>query len=118
VAVLRDGLRARLEADLTDVFVNGSLEHRLPGNLNVSIAGVEGDALLMSVPDLALSTGSACSSATVEPSHVIRALGVGEERARGALRFGLGRWTTAEEVDYAAGRIVETARRLRALRPQ
>ena len=67
---------------------------------------------------MALSTGSACCSASVEPSHVLRALGVGEERARGALRFGLGRWTTAEEVDYAAGRILEAVARLRALRPQ
>ena len=101
----------------TGVHVNGSLERRLPGNLNVSFAGVDGDALLMSMPDLALSTGSACSSATVEPSHVLRALGVGEERARGALRFGLGRWNTAEEVEYAAGRIVEAVGKLRALAP-
>jgi len=118
VAALRDRLRERLAAELAGISVNGSMEHRLPGNLNISIEGVEGDALLMSVPELALSTGSACSSATVEPSHVIRALGVGEERARGALRFGLGRWTDVAEVDYAAGRIAEAARRLRALRPQ
>jgi cysteine desulfurase len=118
VGALRDRLRARLETELTGFAVNGSLERRLPGNLNVSFAGVEGDALLLTMPDLALSTGSACSSATVEPSHVLHALGVGDERARGALRFGLGRWTTAEEVDYAAGRIVEAAQKLRALRPQ
>ncbi|HTX35847.1 MAG TPA: IscS subfamily cysteine desulfurase [Bryobacteraceae bacterium] len=118
IAGLRDRLRERLEAQLDGVAVNGSLERRLPGNLNLSFAGVEGDALLMTLPDLALSTGSACSSATVEPSHVLRALGVGEERARGALRFGLGRWTTADEVDYAAGRIVDAVRKLRALRPQ
>ncbi|MGO9258912.1 MAG: IscS subfamily cysteine desulfurase [Bryobacteraceae bacterium] len=117
LAGLRDRLRERLEADLAGVHVNGSRERRLPGNLNVSFAGVDGDALLMSMPDLALSTGSACSSATVEPSHVLRALGVGEERARGALRFGLGRWNTAEEVEYAAGRIVEAVGKLRALRP-
>ncbi len=118
LAGLRDRLRERLEAQLDGVAVNGSLDRRLPGNLNLSFAGVEGDALLMTLPDLALSTGSACSSATVEPSHVLRALGVGEERARGALRFGLGRWTTADEVDYAAGRIVEAVGKLRALRPQ
>jgi cysteine desulfurase len=118
VAALRDRLRERLEAELADVDVNGSLDQRLPGNLNVSFAAVEGDALLTALPDLALSTGSACSSATPEPSHVLRALGLGEARARGALRFGLGRWTTAEEVDYAAGRIVEAVTRLRALRPQ
>jgi cysteine desulfurase len=117
LAILRDRLRGRLEAELDGVVVSGSLERRLPGNLNVSFSGVDGDALLMSMPDLALSTGSACSSATVEPSHVLRALGVGEERARGALRFGLGRWTTAQEVEYAAGRIVEAVGKLRALRP-
>lgn len=118
VGALRDRLRDRLQAELPGVSLNGAPEPRLAGNLNISIAGVEGDALLMALPDLALSTGSACSSAAVEPSHVLRALGTGEERARGALRFGLGRWTTAEEVDYAAGRVVEAALRLRALRPQ
>jgi cysteine desulfurase len=118
LAALRDRLRDRLLAELPGVWVNGAIQPRLPGNLNVSIEGVEGDALLLAMPDLALSTGSACSSATVEPSHVLRALGGGEARARGALRFGLGRWTTEEEVDYAVGRIVETAGRLRALRPQ
>ncbi len=118
LATLRDRLRERLQAELAGVEVNGSLDRRLPGNLNVSFAGVEGDALLTALPDLALSTGSACSSATPEPSHVLRALGIGEERSRGALRFGLGRWTTVEEVDYAAGRIVEAVTKLRALRPQ
>ena len=118
VGALRDRLRDRLLAGLPGVLVNGAMAPRLAGNLNVSIEGVEGDALLMAMPDLALSTGSACSSATVEPSHVLRSLGIGEERARGALRFGLGRWTTAEEIDYAAGRVVETALKLRALRPQ
>jgi len=117
VAALRDRLLHRLESELDGVQVNGSLELRLAGNLNVSFDGVEGDALLMTVPDLALSTGSACSSATVEPSHVLRALGVGEDRARGALRFGLGRWTTEEEVDYASRRVVEAVGKLRALRP-
>jgi len=117
VSALRDRLRDRLQAALQGVTVNGAMAPRLPGNLNVSVAGVDGDALLMAAPDLALSTGSACSSAAVEPSHVLRALGVGEERARGALRFGLGRWTTEEEVDYAAARLAETASRLRALRP-
>jgi len=114
---LRDRLRARLEAELEGVAVNGSMEHRLAANLNLSFAGVDGDALLASLPDVALSTGSACSSATVEPSHVLRALGLGEERARGALRIGLGRFTTGEEVDYAAGRIIEAVAKLRALRP-
>jgi cysteine desulfurase len=117
LGILRDRLRDRLEVELDGVVVNGSPDRRVPGNLNVSFAGVDGDALLMSMPELARSTGSACSSATVEPSHVLRALGVGEERARGALRFGLGRWTTAQEVEYAAGRIVEAVGKLPALRP-
>jgi cysteine desulfurase len=117
LAGLRDRLRQRLEEDLDGVHVNGSLEHRLAGNLNVSFEGVEGDALLMAMPELALSTGSACSSATVEPSHVLRALGAGGERARGALRIGMGRGTTAEEIEYAGERIVEAVRKLRALRP-
>ena len=78
------------------VRVNGGMEHRLPGNLNVSFPGVDGEALLMSLPDLALSTGSACSSATVEPSHVLKALGIGDSLARSSVRFGLGRFNTAE----------------------
>ena len=111
------GCCARLPPELDGVHVNGSMEHRLPGNLNVSFAGVDGEALLMSLPDMALSTGSACTSATVEPSHVLRALGVGEELAHSSLRFGLGRFNTEEEIEYVAGRMVESVRRLRALAP-
>ncbi len=117
LAALRDRLKARLETGLEGVAVNGSWEHRLPGNLNLSFAGVDGEALLMTLPDVALSTGSACSSATVEPSHVLRALGIGEARARSSLRFGLGRFNTEEEIDYAAGRVIESVQRLRALSP-
>jgi cysteine desulfurase len=117
LGALRERLRGRLESGLEDVHVNGSLERRLPGNLNVSFAGVDGEALLLSLPDVALSTGSACSSAAVEPSHVLRALGIGEDLARASLRFGLGRFTTEEEVDYAAGRVIEQVKRLRALSP-
>ncbi|HEY2015619.1 MAG TPA: IscS subfamily cysteine desulfurase [Bryobacteraceae bacterium] len=114
---LRDSLKTQLEGALEGVYVNGSLEHRLPGNLNLSFAHVDGESLLMSLPDVALSTGSACSSATVEPSHVLRALGIGEELAHSSLRFGLGRFNTQEEVDYVAGRVAESVRRLRALTP-
>ena len=117
VGGLRDRLRAKLEAGLNGALVNGSMEHRLPGNLNMSFAGVEGDALLMSLPEVALSTGSACTSAAVEPSHVLRALGVGDEIARSSLRFGLGRFTTEREVDYAADRVIAAVRKLRALAP-
>ena len=90
----------------TDTFVNGSLEHRLPGNLNISFAYVEGEAMLMALKDVAVSSGSACTSASLEPSYVLRALGVDEELAHTSIRFGLGRFNTEEEVDYVidAGR--------------
>ena len=114
---LRDRLRAKLEAELDDLHVNGSMEHRLPNNLNMSFRGVDSESLLIGLHDVALSSGSACSSATIEPSHVLRALGIGEELARGAIRFGLGRFNTAEEVDYVSGRIVELVRKLRQLAP-
>jgi cysteine desulfurase len=114
---LRDRLKARLESGLDGVFVNGSIEHRLPGNLNVSFAGVDSEALLCSLPELALSTGSACSSASVEPSYVLKSLGVSEELAHSSLRFGLGRFNTEEEIDYAAQRVIEAVCRLRELSP-
>ena len=117
VSGLRDRLQARLQAELPEVYVNGALEHRLPGNLNMSFRGVDGEALLLSLPDVALSTGSACTSATVEPSFVLAALGVSRELAHSSLRFGLGRFTTEEEVDYAAGRVIEAVRKLRELAP-
>jgi cysteine desulfurase len=112
---LRDRLKARIEAGLDDVRVNGSMEHRLPGNLNMSFGGVDSEALLLSLPGLALSTGSACSSASVAPSHVLKALGV---NAHSALRFGIGRFNTEEEMDYAAAKIVEAAGKLRTLQPR
>jgi cysteine desulfurase len=117
LAALRDRLRAALERGLEDVMVNGSMEHRLPGNLNVSFRGVDGEALITSLPEVALSTGSACTSATVEPSHVLRALGLSEELAHSSLRFGIGRFNTEEEIDYTAGRVAEAVKRLRALAP-
>jgi cysteine desulfurase len=117
LGALRDLLKLRLESALERTRVNGSLERRLPGNLNMSFAGVDADALLTSLPDVALSTGSACSSAAVEPSHVLRAMGLGEEAARSSVRFGLGRFTTEEEVEYAAARVIQAVRRLRALAP-
>jgi cysteine desulfurase len=111
---LRDHLRARIEVRLEDVTVNGSWAQRLPGNLHLSFRGVQADALLMSLPEIALSTGSACSSARPEPSHVLRALGLSEEAARSSVRFGLGRFNTKEEVEYVAERVAETVSRLRA----
>jgi cysteine desulfurase len=116
-AELRDRLKARIEGAAEGVRVNGSMEHRLPGNLNLSFAQVDGESLLMSLPDVALSTGSACSSATAAPSHVLRALGLTEEQARSSLRFGIGRFNTEEEIDYVGDRVVEAVRKLRELSP-
>ena len=118
---LRDRLLEGIQAALADsgsgVGVNGSIEHRLPGNLNLSFAGVDAEALLTSLPEIALSTGSACSSATVEPSHVLRAIGLSGQLARASLRFGLGRFNTAAEIDTAAKRIAAAVRKLRGLSP-
>jgi cysteine desulfurase len=114
---LRDKLQQAIQSRLDDTFINGSMEHRLPNNINLSFAGVEGDALLMGINDVAVSSGSACTSATLEPSYVLRALGVPEDLAHSSIRFGLGRFNTEEEVDYVAGRVVETVKRLRELSP-
>jgi cysteine desulfurase len=116
IGALRDRLLAALAAEL-EIVVNGSLGRRLAGNLNVSFRGVDADALLMAMPEVALSTGSACSSAEVAPSHVLRAIGVSAEMARSAVRFGLGRFNTEEEIDSVAGRVVEAVKRLRRLAP-
>jgi cysteine desulfurase len=117
VGALRDRLKAILESELTGTSVNGSMESRLPGNLNISFQGVDGEALLTSLPGVAVSTGSACTSMSVEPSHVLLALGGGKAAAQSSLRFGLGRFNTEEEVDFAAERVVEAVRRLRQLTP-
>ncbi len=117
IAELRDRLRTRLESELDEIRINGSMEHRLPGNLNVTFAHVDANALLMSLPDVAFSTGSACSSASAEPSHVLRAIGLDDRAARSSVRFGLGRFNTAEEVDYAAARVAAAVKNLRALTP-
>jgi len=114
---LRDKLKEEILSRLGDTFLNGSMAHRLPNNLNLSFAGVEGDALLMGINDVAVSSGSACTTATLEPSHVLRALGVSEDLAHSSIRFGLGRFNTEEEVDYVANRVVETVKRLRELSP-
>jgi cysteine desulfurase len=114
---LRDRLRAGLEAKLDEVFINGSMEHRLPNNLNMSFAYVEGESLLMGINDIAVSSGSACTSATLEPSYVLKALGVGEDLAHTSIRFGLGRFTTEEEVDYVTDKMVTVVNKLRELSP-
>jgi cysteine desulfurase len=114
---LRDRLKAGLEAKLDEVYINGSLEHRLPNNLNMSFAYVEGESLLMGINDIAVSSGSACTSATLEPSYVLKALGVGEDLAHTSIRFGLGRFTTQEEVDYVIDKMVQVVTKLRELSP-
>lgn len=117
VLSLRERLRARLEKALPEVFLNGSLEHRLPGNLNMSFAYVEGEGLMMAMKDVAVSSGSACTSASLEPSYVLRALGIGEELAHTSIRFGIGRFNTQEEVDFVADLVIGKVSRLRELSP-
>jgi len=117
VAGLRDRLLQGLRQGLDEIYVNGSMEHRLPGNLNISFAYVEGESLLMGVNDVAVSSGSACTSATLEPSYVLKALGTGDDLAHSSIRFGLGRFNTEEEVDYVAAKLVSVVRRLREMSP-
>lgn len=114
---LRERLRSAIMERLDGVSVTGSLEHRLPNNLNLSFEGVEGEALLMGIHDVAVSSGSACTSAQLAASHVLRAIGVGDDLAHSSIRFGLGRFNTEEEIDYAAARVIETVRKLRELSP-
>ena len=114
---LRERLRSRIMARLDEVYINGSVEHRLPGNLNISFNFVEGEGLMMAIKDVAVSSGSACTSASLEPSYVLRALGVGDELAHSSIRFGLGRFNTEEEVDYVADLMVEKVTRLRDVSP-
>ena len=117
LSVMRDRLHATITKALEDVYLNGHPTERLPHNLNISFAYVEGESLLMGCKEIALSSGSACTSATLEPSYVLRALGVGAELAHSSIRFGLGRFTLDEEVDYAAKRIIETVTKLREMSP-
>ncbi len=117
LGALRDRLYRGISSRLTETYVNGSLEHRLPGNLNLSFAFVEGESLLMALKDLAVSSGSACTSASLEPSYVLRALGLSDELAHTSIRFGLGRFNTQAEVDYVIELVVRSVERLRALSP-
>ncbi len=117
LTALRDRLNDGLHRHLDDIFVNGSMEHRLPGNLNVSFAYVEGESLLMGISDIAVSSGSACTSATLEPSYVLKALGTGDELAHSSIRFGLGRFNTEEEVDFVVDKLSAVVKRLREMSP-
>jgi cysteine desulfurase len=114
---LRERLKAAILDELDEVRINGHLSQRLPGNMNMSFAYVEGESLLMGLKEIAVSTGSACTSATLEPSYVLRAIGLEDDLAHTSIRFGLGRFNTEEEIDYTAIRVVEEVRRLRALAP-
>ena len=114
---LRERLRESIMSRLDEVYVNGSMEHRLPGNLNLSFNFVEGEGLMMAIKDVAVSSGSACTSASLEPSYVLRALQVGDELAHSSIRFGLGRFNTEEEVDFVADLVVDKVKRLRELSP-
>ena len=115
---LRDRLEEKIRAGLDMVHLNGNREHRLPGCLNLSFSYVEGESLLMGInEEMAVSSGSACTSASLEPSHVLRAMGVGDDLAHSSIRFGIGRFTTEEEIDFVAKRIIETVKRLRDLSP-
>lgn len=113
IGSLRDRLQARITGGLDGVELNGDSAHRVAGNLNLSFDGVEGEALLLALRDVAVSSGSACSSASIEPSHVLRALGLSAERAHASVRFGLGRMNDEEEIDFAADRVVATVKELR-----
>ncbi|MEJ5369806.1 MAG: IscS subfamily cysteine desulfurase [Bryobacteraceae bacterium] len=114
---LRNKLKDGILAELDEVYINGTMERRLPHNLNMSFAYVEGESLLMGINDIAVSSGSACTSATLEPSYVLKALGAGDDLAHSSIRFGLGRFTTEEEIDYTIGKVVEVVKKLRELSP-
>jgi cysteine desulfurase len=114
---LRDKLKTKLEGSLDYIHVNGSMEHRLPNNLNISFVYVEGESLLMGINDVAVSSGSACTSATLEPSYVLKALGLGDDVAHSSIRFGLGRFNSEAEVDYVADKVIDIVKKLRELSP-
>ena len=116
MAALRERLYAKFKP-MEEAYVNGSMEHRLPGNLNISFAYVEGESLLMGINDVAVSSGSACTSATLEPSYVLKALGLGDDLAHTSIRFGIGRFTTEEEIDYVAEKVTKIVNHLRELSP-
>lgn len=114
---LREHLRKRLITELDSVNLNGSYEHRLPGNLNVSFSFVEGEAMLMAIKDVCVSSGSACTSASLEPSYVLHAMGIGDDLAHSSIRFGIGRFNTLEEVDFVADLVISKVNKLREMSP-
>src|SRR4029077_18509489 len=117
LAGLRNRLRDRIMGKLDEVYINGSMDHRLPGNLNISFAYVEGESLLMGSNEIAVSSGSACTSATLELSYVLKARGAGDDLAHSSIRFGIGRFNTEAEVDYVADKLINVVTRLREMSP-
>lgn len=117
ISKLSQRLYNKLKENIKEIYLNGDPELRYPGNLNISFAYVEGESLIMAIKELAVSSGSACTSESLEPSYVLRALGVDEELAHTSLRIGIGRFTTEEEIDYAADSIIKAVERLRSLSP-
>src|SRR6201995_4721080 len=117
LSFLRDKLKDRLLASLDEFYINGTMESRLPNNLNISFAYVEGESLLMGINEIAVSSGSACTSATLEPSYVLKALGAGDDLAHSSIRFGLGRFNTEAEGDSVANKLIDVVKRLRELSP-
>jgi len=116
IAGLRNRLHDKIKSGLDEVYVNGSMENRLPGNLNMSFAGVDGEELMTAIDDVAVSSGAACTSAHIEPSYVLKALGMSDELAQSSIRFGVGRFNTEAEVDYVAAKVIHTVQQLRELR--
>ncbi len=114
---LREKLHKGISTKVPEIYLNGHPTERLPNNLNISFAYIEGESLIMGMKELAVSSGSACTSASLEPSYVLKAIGVGEELAHTSIRFGIGRFTTEEEIDFAINKVAETANRLRELSP-
>jgi cysteine desulfurase len=117
IRALRDRLHKKITDELDAVVLNGSADHRLPGNLNISFSFVEGEGLMMAIKDVAVSSGSACTSASLEPSYVLRSMGLEEDMAHSSIRFGLGRFNTEEEVDYVAQLVIAKVKRLRDMSP-
>ena len=115
IAGLRNRLHEKIKAGVDEVFVNGSVEQRLPGNLNLSFAGVDGEELMTAIDDVAVSSGAACTSAHIEPSYVLKALGISDELAQSSIRFGIGRFNTEAEIDYVAAKVIHAVRSLREL---
>lgn len=116
IAGLRNRLHEKIKAGLNEVYVNGSMEHRLPGNLNMSFAEVDGEELMTAIDDVAVSSGAACTSAHIEPSYVLKALGVSDDLAQSSIRFGIGRFNTEAEINYVAEKVVHVVQQLRELR--